>query len=458
MSVFTTEEILRTVDMIHKEHLDVRAVTLGINLLDCAHPDAHKLQTRVYKKIVSRAQRLVPVCEEVSRRYGIPIVNKRIALSPVSQLLEQHDEMTALSLAKTLDRAAREVQIDFIGGFTALVEKGSTPGEQTLIKALPLVLSATERVCASVNVATTAAGINVDAVIQLSAVIKETARRTARRDGVGAAKLVVFANIPQDNPFMAGAYLGSGEPETVVNIGVSGPGVIKRALEAKTKSGTCNFVELAEEIKRTAFRVTRVGELMGRKVAEKLGVAFGIVDLSLAPTPRIGDSVGEILQVLGIEAIGAPGSTCAIALLNDAVKKGGLFASSSVGGLSGTFVPVSEDAALSQAVGKGDLVLEKLEAITSVCSVGLDMIALPGNIDTHTLAAIILDEMAIGVMNGKTTACRLIPVPSKKAGERAVFGGLFGESHILPVHRAGRSKAFVACGGRIPAPICSLKN
>ena len=458
MAVFTTEEVLRTVEMIQKENLDVRTVTLGINLLECVHQDSHRLQERVFKKIVNKARSLVPVCEEISRRYGIPIVNKRISLSPVSQLLEAHNEVTAVAVAKTIDRAAREVNIDFAGGFTALVDKGWTPGGKILIDSIPLVLSSTERVCASVNVASTEAGINVDGVKHMAEMILEVARLSAGRDGFGAAKLVVFSNIPSDNPFMAGSYLGAGEPECVVNIGVSGPGVVKRALEVKMETKKLSFTDIAEEIKKTAFRVTRVGELIGREVAETLGVPFGIVDLSLAPTPRVGDSVGEILKVLGIEAIGAPGSTAAIALLNDAVKKGGLFASSSVGGLSGAFIPVSEDAALSEAAGKGDLTLEKLEAMTSVCSVGLDMIAIPGDTDVHTLAAIILDEMAIGVVNHKTTACRIIPVPGKKAGDRAIFGGLFGETPILPVHRPGASRGFIEFGGRIPAPLRSLRN
>lgn len=458
MGVFTTEEILRTVEMIHKEKLDVRTVTLGINVLDAAGPDSNKMLGRVFNKIMEKAKPLIPVCNEISRRYGIPIVNKRVALSPISQLLEQHDETIALALAKTIDNAARETSIDFVGGFTALVEKGWTPGEQRLINSIPTVLSSTERVCASVNVASTSAGINVDAVRRMAEIIIETAQLTAEHDGFGAAKLVVFTNIPQDNPFMAGAYLGSGEPECVVNIGVSGPGVIKRALEVKLAHQKPDFTEIAEEIKRTAFRVTRVGELIGREVANALGVEFGIVDLSLAPTPQVGDSVGEILQVLGIKSIGAPGSTAAIALLNDAVKKGGLFASSSVGGLSGAFIPVSEDSTLSQAVGQGDLHLEKLEAMTSVSSVGLDMVAIPGDIDADTLAAIILDEMAIGVINDKTTACRIIPVPGKKAGEKAVFGGLFGESFIIPVHRPGNSEQFIKHGGRIPAPLRSLHN
>lgn len=458
MGYFSTDEIMRTVEMIQKENLDVRTVTLGINLSDCADRDPQGLCRRVSEKIVRVAKNLVAVCEEVSGRYGIPIVNKRLSLSPASQLLEGHEINTALDLARAIDEAVKTVGADFAGGFTALVEKGWTPGEKALIESLPEVLSTTDRVCSSINVASSAAGINVDAVKKAAGVVIEAARLSSDRDGFAAAKLVIFSNIPADNPFMAGSYLGAGEPECVVNIGVSGPGVVKRALEIKIREARISFTDIAEEIKTTAFRVTRAGELIGREVAKKMGVPFGIVDLSLAPTPTVGDSVGEIIKTLGIEAIGAPGSTVAIALLNDAVKKGGLFASSSVGGLSGAFIPVAEDSALSEAVGKGDLRLEKLEAMTSVCSVGLDMIAIPGDTDVHTLAAIILDEMAIGVINGKTTACRIIPVPGKKAGDKAVYGGLFGESYIMPVHRIGVSKKFVDFGGRIPAPMRSLKN
>ena len=458
MSIFSTREIMRTIEMIHKENLDIRTVTLGINLLSCAHNDPDKLRENVYNKIVEKAGNLVRVCNLISRHYGIPIVNKRLSLSPVSQLLESHCPEIAVQLANTIDRAVEEVEADFAGGFSALVQKGWTKGESHLIDAIPEALSATRRVCSSVNVASTGAGINVDAVKRMAGVILNTSERTKDHDGFGSAKLVVFSNIPEDNPFMAGSYLGGGEPETVVNIGVSGPGVVKRALENLTANTEPDFTEVSEEIKRTAFRVTRAGELIGRVVAKELNVPFGIVDLSLAPTPRVGDSVGEILRVLGIEAIGAPGSTAAIAMLNDAVKKGGLFASSSVGGLSGAFIPVSEDAALSEAAGKGDLRLEKLEAMTSVCSVGLDMVPIPGDTDADTLAAVILDEMAIGVINQKTTACRIIPVPGKKAGEKAVFGGLFGESYILPVHRPGKSSRFMKFGGRLPAPLRRLKN
>jgi uncharacterized protein (UPF0210 family) len=454
-----SDDIMATIRMFQKEHLDVRAVTMGINLLDCASPDIEQLCRKVKRKIGKRAGRLVEVCDEMSARYGIPIVNRRLAVSPVSAVAAGHGRSGFLQAARALDEATAEIGVNFVGGYTALVQKGFAEGDRTLIESLPEALSGTEHVCASVNVASTKAGINMDAVLMLGGVIVRTAELTAARDGFGCAKLVVFANIPEDNPFMAGAYLGYGEPECVINIGVSGPGVVKRALERILEHGReVKLGALAEEIKTTSFRVTRVGELIGREVAAALGVNFGIVDLSLAPSPAVGDSVGEILRTMGIEHIGAPGSTAALALLNDAVKKGGLFASSSVGGLSGAFIPVCEDSALAQAVADGHLTLEKLEAMTSVCSVGLDMIAVPGDTDAETVAAIIADEMAIGVANNKTTAVRLIPVPGKKAGERAVFGGLFGESAILPVRQGGASSGFVRHGGRVPAPLQSLTN
>ncbi len=454
-----TEDILKTVEMIQIENLDVRAVTMGINLLGCADGDSGKMLRNVRSRIHSAAGNLVACCESVSDKYGIPIVNKRLAISPASALLEAHDERTALPLARVLDESAAEVGVDLIGGFGALVQKGFSDGDRRLINAIPEVLSSTSRVCATVCVASTKAGINMDAVRLMAAQIKDAAERTREQNGFGAAKLCVFANIPEDNPFMAGAYLGAGEPGTVINIGVSGPGVIKAAVERLIEErDDVDLERIAEEIKRTSFRVTRVGELMGREVADRLGIRFGVVDLSLAPTPRIGDSVGEILQAMGIDAVGAPGSTAAVALLNDAVKKGGLFASSSVGGLSGAFIPVSEDQALSNAVKEGTLTLEKLEAMTSVCSVGLDMVILPGNVDVDTLAALIADEMAIGVINRKTTAVRLIPAPGKAAGDIVSYGGLFGEATVLDVHTTGRSGRFVSFGGRIPAPLQSLNN
>jgi uncharacterized protein len=458
--LYRTEDVLATLGMVRQHKLDVRTVTMGIDLAPCASPNPIVLCDRIRDRIMKYAGRLSAVCRDVESRYGIPIVNRRIAVSPIAQVAAGHSAEGYLAVAKTLDDVVAEVGVDLIGGFSALVQKGWTEGDRRLIAALPEVLSTTVRVCASVNVGTTAAGINMDAIGALGRVLKDAAERTKAHDGFGCAKLVIFANAPSDNPFMAGAFHGVGEPDCVINIGVSGPGVVKAALEdlITTAKIRPTLGEIAEEIKSTAFRVTRVGELIGREVAARLGVAFGIVDLSLAPTPEVGDSVGEILQVMGVEKIGAPGSTAALALLNDAVKKGGSFASSSVGGLSGAFVAVSEDSALAKAVELGYLTLEKLEAMTAVCSVGLDMIAVPGDTDAETLAALIADEVAIGVINHKTTAVRVIPVPGKKAGERAVFGGLFGEMVILPIHATGGSAAFVRHGGRIPAPLSSLRN
>jgi len=453
------EDIVATIRMLRRENLDVRAVTLGINLMECAGPEIDRVCEKVRRKIASKAGRLVAVCDEVGGKYGISVVNKRLAVSPVSMLAEGHGRDGMVRVAEALDAAAEEVGVDLVGGYTALVHKGMTPGERALIESLPEALSRTERTCASVNVASSSAGINMDAILLVAATLKRIAEKTADRDGFGCAKLVVFANIPEDNPFMAGAYLGAGEPECVINIGVSGPGVVKNALvRLKEARPELTLGDIAEAVKLTSFRVTRIGELIGREVANELSVDFGIVDLSLAPTPRVGDSVGEILQAMGVEKIGGPGSTAALALLNDAVKKGGLFASSSVGGLSGAFIPVCEDAALADAVAKGTLTLEKLEAMTSVCSVGLDMIAVPGDVSAETIAAIIADEVAIGVINGKTTAVRLIPVPNKKAGDIAVFGGLFGQSAIIPVTNPDAANAFVKLGGRIPAPLSSLRN
>lgn len=454
-----SEDILSTIRMVRQEHLDVRTVRLGINILDCASPDITQVCEKVRHKLRRWAARLVPVCEDLSHKYGIPIVNKRLAVSPVSAVAAAHGEEGFLHLARALDAACQDTCIDLVGGFTALVQKGFSTGDRALLGSLPRVLAETQHVCASVNVASTKAGINMDAVVWMGELLRDIAQATAAQRGFGCAKLVIFANIPEDNPFMAGAYLGLGEPECVVNIGVSGPGVIRRALERALQANTqLDLGAIAEEIKTTAFRVTRVGKLIGREVAEALGAEFGIVDLSLAPTPLPGDSVGEILQVMGIEAIGAPGTTAALALLNDAVKKGGVFASSSVGGLSGAFIPVCEDSTLAAAVAAGHLSLEKLEAMTSVCSVGLDMIAVPGDTDARTLAAIIADEMAIGVINNKTTAVRVIPVPGARAGEHVSFGGLFGASAVLAVRQCGAARQFVERGGRIPAPLHSLNN
>ncbi|HPS53246.1 MAG TPA: PFL family protein [Phycisphaerae bacterium] len=454
-----TEEILSTIRMLHSEHLDVRTVTLAINVDDCSATSCDTLCRKVYDKVMSLAGNLVETCDNIGRKYGIPVTNKRIAISPASRLLAGHGRATALELAVTLDRAAERCGVDLVGGFSAHVQKGITNSSDLLMESLPEVLSHTKRVCSAINVASRKAGINMDAVAKMGRLIPQIAQATADSRGFGAAKLVVFANVPEDNPFMAGASMGTGEPEATINIGVSGPGVICSALKRRIESGEkLTLGDLAEEIKITSFRVTRSGELIGREVADELGLPFGIVDLSLAPTPTIGDSVGEIIKALGIANVGAPGSTAAVAMLNDAVKKGGAFASSSVGGMSGAFIPVSEDSTLAQAVADGQLVLEKLEAMTSVCSVGLDMIAIPGDTSPQTIAAIIADEMAIGVINNKTTAVRVIPVPGAKAGDFVEFGGLFGSATVIEIRNMGASDAFVNFGGRIPAPIQSLGN
>ncbi len=455
-----SDQILDTVEMIEKEKLDVRAVTLGLDLLDCRAATVHETCRRIQAKIRRFGAGLVPTCNDVAERNGIPVTNKRIAITPIAHVCAGFDQAGFVAVAQALDDVASEIGIDFVGGFSANAESGLTPASRALIAALPAALAKTQKVCASINVGSTRAGINMDAVVLLGQTIKDLAERSADTGGFAAAKLVIFTNQPGDNPFMAGAIHGLGQPEAVLNIGVSGPGVVARALERRVAAGGAplGLHDLADEIKRAAFRVTRAGELIGRRVAEALGLPLGIVDLSLAPTPAIGDSIGEILKILGVDAIGAPGSTAILALLNDAVKKGGSFASQSVGGLSGAFIPVCEDHELAEAVRAGSLTLEKLEAMTSVCSVGLDMVAIPGDVDAATLAAITADEMVIGMINNKTTAVRLIPVPGKRAGDFVAFGGLFGESAILPVRNSGQSARFVAYGGRIPAPIHSLRN
>ncbi|MFP4176791.1 MAG: PFL family protein [Candidatus Brocadiia bacterium] len=454
-----TEDIITTLRMFQEENLDVRTVTMGLNLMDCADPDTKALCQKIREKVHRRAGSLVEVCEEAQRRYGIPVVNRRLAFSPVASLVPGGTEDEFCRVARELDEAVDEIGVDLAGGFSAHVQKGMRAADRALIRAIPEAIGSTERICASVNVADTAAGINVNATNLVAKQITELAGRTSDRDGFGAAKLSVFANIPDDNPFMAGALLGYGEGECVLNIGVSGPGVIKRAVERlHEERANPDLGQIADRIKKTSFRVTRVGELIGREVAAQLDAHFGIVDLSLAPTPRIGDSVGEILQAMGVHEIGAPGSTAALALLNDAVKKGGQFASSSVGGLSGAFIPLSEDRALARAAEQGYLSLEKLEAMTSVCSVGLDMITIPGSTDADTIAALIADETAIGVINRKTTSVRVIPVPGKEAGQLAEFGGLFGQSIVMPVRASGGGSRFVAHGGRVPAPLHSLNN
>ena len=457
--MLTQREILSTLEMLKSEHLDVRTVTLGVNLLDCASHDLEKLKNKIHTRISHFARNLVEVCNQTGQKYGIPIVNKRIAVSPIAVVGAAMSSSQLVDVARILDQVAAEVEVDFIGGFTALVEKGIARGDMALIEAIPHALAETQRVCASVNVASTKAGINMDAVLLMGKTIKHAARLTAKNDGIACAKLCVFANIPQDIPFMAGAYLGIGEADAVINVGVSGPGVVKKAVDRALESDSeLDLGEISELIKKTAYKVTRVGELIGREVADNLHIPFGVVDLSLAPTPNIGDSVGEIFQSLGLLSIGVPGTTAALALINDAVKKGGAFASSRVGGLSGAFIPVSEDLNIAEAARKGHIGLEKLEALTAVCSVGLDMIALPGDTTDESIAAIIADEMAIGVINNKTTAARLIPVPGKKAGDSAYFGGLLGQSTILPVNNGENPNLFVRRGGLIPAPIQSLTN
>jgi uncharacterized protein (UPF0210 family) len=445
--------------MLQNEHLDVRTVTLGINLLDCASDDLNRFKDNIFTRITGLAKNLVHVCNQVGDKYGIPVVNKRISVSPVAVLGAMFSSREMVEIAKTLNEAAVSVNVDFIGGFTALVQKGVARGDRALIEAIPQALAETDRVCSSVNVASTRAGINMDAVLMMGKIIKEAASRTAAQDGLACAKLCVFANIPEDIPFMAGAYMGIGESDAVINVGVSGPGVVKKAIDrALASDSKPDLGQISEIIKRTAYKVTRVGELIGREVAQVLGIRFGVVDLSLAPTPNVGDSVGEIFQSLGLKSIGVPGSTAALAMLNDAIKKGGAFASSHVGGLSGAFIPVSEDLNIGEAARAGFLSIEKLEAMTSVCSVGLDMVAIPGDTSEETIAAIIADEMAIGVINKKTTATRLIPVPGKKAGDFAFFGGLLGQSVIMAVNNGGGENRFVRLGGLIPAPLQSMNN
>ncbi|MDA8234306.1 MAG: PFL family protein [Clostridia bacterium] len=452
--MFDKEEILETINMVQQEHLDIRTITMGISLRDCAHSDAKVSQNKIYDKITRLAKNLLKVGEQLEAEFGIPIVNKRISVTPIAMVAESCDTDDYVDFAHALERAAREVGVNFIGGFSALVHKGYTKGDKNLIRAIPRALAETERVCSSVNIGTTKAGINMDAVYEMGKVIKEAAALTADRDGLGCAKLVVFCNVPEDNPFMAGAFHGVGEPECVINMGVSGPGVVRNAVQ---RIPDADFGNLAETIKRTAFKITRMGELVGREASRRLGVPFGIVDLSLAPTPAIGDSVADILEGMGLERTGTHGTTAALALLNDAVKKGGAMASSHVGGLSGAFIPVSEDEGMIRAVEAGALTLDKLEAMTCVCSVGLDMIAVPGDTTAETIAAIIADEAAIGMINSKTTAVRIIPVEGKKVGDVVEFGGLLGRAPIMPVHNFS-STAFVRRGGRIPAPIQSLRN
>lgn len=450
----TPQEILQTLEMVEHENLDIRTITMGISLLDCAGDDINIVEQKIYDKITRKAENLVNVGEELASRYGIPIVNKRVSVTPVALLGSNFKPEEMVRLAKALDRAAKTVGINFLGGYSALVQKGFTKGDEALIASIPQALAETDFVCSSVNIGSTKAGINMDAVYRMGQTVLESARLTADQDGIAAAKLVVFCNAPEDNPFMAGAFHGVGEPEVVINVGVSGPGVVAKTIE---KNPEADLGELANLIKRTAFKITRAGELIGREASKALNVPFGIVDLSLAPTPAIGDSVAEILENMGLERCGAHGTTAALALLNDAVKKGGAMASSHVGGLSGAFIPVSEDAGMVRAVETGALTLSKLEAMTCVCSVGLDMIAIPGDVEAETIAGIIADEAAIGMINKKTTAVRVIPAIGKKAGERVEFGGLLGGAPIINVNPFS-ARQFVKRGGRIPAPITSLSN
>jgi uncharacterized protein (UPF0210 family) len=447
-------DIMSTIDMIDHQHLDIRTITLGLSLLDCADPDPKACAKKIYDKICRSAERLVPTGEAIERELGIPIVNKRISVTPISLVgAASHTEDFAI-FARAMDDAARQVGVNFIGGFSALVHKGMTSGDRRLIQSIPEALATTELVCSSVNVGSTKAGINMDAVALMGRIVKETARRTADQGGLGCAKLVVFCNAVEDNPFMAGAFHGVGEPESVINVGVSGPGVVYHALQSVKGQP---FDVVAETIKKTAFRITRMGQLVAQEASRRLGVPFGVVDLSLAPTPAIGDSVARILEAMGLEVCGTHGTTAALAMLNDAVKKGGVMASGSVGGLSGAFIPVSEDEGMIAAAERGTLTLEKLEAMTCVCSVGLDMIAVPGDTSAETISAIIADEAAIGMVNTKTTAVRLIPAVGKQVGDMVEFGGLLGSAPVMPVHQESASE-FIARGGRIPAPMQSLKN
>ena len=454
MVFITNEEILETVRMIQAENLDVRAVTMGISLDDCSARDVQEVCERIHDKLVQRAGRLVPVAREIQEKYGVPIVNRRVSVTPIAEVVASDDAESFVQVARALDAAADEIGIDFVGGFSCMVQKGFTRGDAALIDAIPAAIGGTQRVCSSVNVASTRAGINMDAVMRMSDVLLEVARLTADHDSIGCAKIVTFCNVPEDNPFMAGALHGSGEPEASINVAISGPGVIRNVV---AHNPDASFTELADLIKRTTFKITRVGELVAREASRMLGAELGIIDLSLAPSPAVGDSIAEILECMGLERAGAPGTTAALALLNDAVKKGGTMATSSTGGLSGAFIPVSEDAAMARAAAEGALSIEKLEAMTAVCSLGLDMIVVPGDIARASLAGVIADVMAIGMINSKTTGARLIPAYGKKVGDWVTLGGLFGEAPVMPVNTRANDK-FMARGGRIPAPLQSLTN
>ncbi|MBQ9083812.1 MAG: PFL family protein [Clostridia bacterium] len=452
--MINAKDILETLMMIQEEHLDVRTITMGISLLDCIDPNVNAACTKVYDKICYKAQNLVKTGEQLEREYGVPIVNKRISVTPMAMIAAACPKDSPVLFAKALERAAQTTGVNFIGGYSALVHKGFGPGDRALIESIPEALSVTDHVCSSVNIGSTKTGINLDACKLMGRIVKQAAEKTADRNCIGAAKLVVFCNAPEDNPFMAGAFHGPGEPDSVINVGVSGPGVVSAAIQ---KAGNCNITEVADIIKKTAFKITRVGQLIAYEASKRLDVPFGIVDLSLAPTPAVGDSVAHILEAMGLQSVGAPGTTATLALLNDAVKKGGVMASSHVGGLSGAFIPVTEDAGMIDAARSGALTIEKLEAMTAVCSVGLDMIVVPGDLPAESISGIIADEAAIGMVNSKTTAVRLIPAIGKKVGEELNFGGLLGTGPVMPVN-PNSPAAFINRGGRIPAPMQSLKN
>ena len=449
---YSLEEVMETVNMTLYQNFDIRTVTLGLNLKDCIDSDIEVFSSNVYDRVMEYGEKLVAQAGKLEEKYGVPIINKRISVTPVSLIIESSDEDAPGKIAQALDNAARDANIDFIGGYGALVQKGMTRGDARLIDSLPDVLSGTERVCAFLNVASTASGMNMDAVMRLGGILKEISNRT--ENGVGCAKFVVFSNAPEDNPFMAGAFHGVGEPDFSLNIGISGPGVVRSVVE---KNRDCDLTALSEIIKRTSFKITRAGELIGKELAANMDVPFGIVDISLASTTKVGDSVAGIVEMMGIEKMGAPGSTAALALLIDAVKKGGAMASGNVGGLSGTFIPVSEDSGMNAAVKCGALSIEKLEALTAVCSVGLDMIAIPGDTPAETISAIIADELSIGVVNAKTTGVRLIPVPGKRAGDYVNFGGLLGETYVMEINRFS-PRNFILRGGRMPSPVTSMRN
>ena len=452
--MINTKDILETIKMIEEEHLDIRTITMGISLRDLAADDINVLADKVYDKVTRRAEKLVATGEQIERELGIPIINKRISVTPIAMVGATSSANSYVPLAKALDRAAETTGVNFVGGFSALVQKGFAKGDEILINSIPEAMAETNLVCSSVNVASTKAGVNLDAIGLMGRIIKQTAELTKDNDSMGCSKLVVFANAVDDNPFMAGAFHGIGEPETVINVGVSGPGVVQSAIR---RAGDCSIGEVADVIKKTAFKITRMGQLVGALASQRLGVPFGIVDLSLAPTPAIGDSVARILEEVGLEVCGGCGTTAILAMLNDAVKKGGVMAASSVGGLSGAFIPVSEDEGMIAAAQAGALTLEKLEAMTAVCSVGIDMVAVPGDTTAEVISGLIADEIAIGVVNTKTTAVRVIPAIGKKVGDMVEFGGLLGAAPIMPI-KTGSPAKFIGRGGRIPAPIQSLKN